>query len=301
MTLYYSELLEKTLEELSLADHRIEWSIDETETAEDRFPGEQNDDFFFETKKPYVVPPCEAVHAAEKHDPPVRNFVDIEPVENSLNPKYTFEKFVVGSCNQFAHAAAQGCGRSAGQDLQSAIYLRRRRPRQNAPDACHRALDKGSNPHLRVAYITSEKFMNELINAIRYDKTQAFRDKYRSIDVLLMDDVQFMAGKERTQEEFFHTFNTLHNDQKQIVVSQRLPAARDTDAGRTPALAFRMGTDRRHRTARPRDKGRHPETKGRPRRHSTCPTTSPYISPARSRATSASWKARSCALSRYRR
>ena len=95
---------------------------------------------------------------------------------------------------------------------------------QDPPDARHRALDQSSaTVILRVAILPREKFMNELINAIRYDKTPGFRDKYRSIDVLLMDDVQFMAGKERTQEEFFHTFNTLHNDQKQIVISSDCP------------------------------------------------------------------------------
>lgn len=88
--------------------------------------------------------------------------------------------------------------------------------------ACGHAI-KQRNPHLRLSYLSSERFMNELINAIRYDKTQGFREKYRSVDVLLIDDIQFMAGKERTQEEFFHTFNTLYEQQKQIVISSDCP------------------------------------------------------------------------------
>ncbi len=88
--------------------------------------------------------------------------------------------------------------------------------------ACGHAI-KSRNNHLKLCYISSEKFMNDLINAIRYDKTQSFREKYRSVDVLLIDDVQFMAGKERTQEEFFHTFNALYDQQKQIVISSDCP------------------------------------------------------------------------------
>ena len=105
--------------------------------------------------------------------------------------------------------------------------------------------------------------MNDLINAIRYDKTQSFREKYRSVDVLLIDDVQFMAGKERTQEEFFHTFNALYDQQKQIVISSDCPPQGNTDARRTSSLSFRMGIDRRHRAARSRNKDRDSETKRR--------------------------------------
>ncbi|MEO7674863.1 MAG: chromosomal replication initiator protein DnaA [Pyrinomonadaceae bacterium] len=227
VTLYYTDLLQKALTEMGLPDHRFEWSIDESETAEDRFGIEPDADFFFETKKPYVESPKQ--NRADQQTSPVfvknvsSNFVESDPVENSLNPKYTFDKFVVGSSNQFAHAASKGAADTPGKTYNPLfIYGGVGLGKTHLMHAIGHSI-KESNRHLRVSYVTSEKFMNELINAIRYDKTQTFREKYRSIDVLLMDDVQFMAGKERTQEEFFHTFNTLHNDQKQIVISSDCP------------------------------------------------------------------------------
>lgn len=149
--------------------------------------------------------------------------VETEPVELQLNPKYTFDTFVVGSCNQFAHAASM-----AVVDMPSKTY----NPlyvyggvglgKTHLMHAIGQAT-KQRDPNLRLTYLSSERFMNELINAIRYDKTIKFRDKYRNIDVLLMDDIQFLAGKERTQEEFFHTFNALYDAQKQIVISSDCP------------------------------------------------------------------------------
>ncbi len=216
VTLYYSDLISQSLAEFGMSDYRIEWSIDPTETVKDRF--EEDPDFFFEVQKP---PPASSNSSFSRNGS--TNFVDIEPVENSLNPKYTFEKFVVGSSNQFAHAAALGAADTPGKTYNPLfLYGGVGLGKTHLMHAIGHSI-KQRNRHLRVSYITSEKFMNELINAIRYDKTQSFRDKYRSIDVLLMDDVQFMAGKERTQEEFFHTFNALHNDQKQIVISSDCP------------------------------------------------------------------------------
>ena len=213
VTSYYSDLVEATLAEMGLDGYSIDWQINDNESNEEAFSDEEVD-FYFETKKP--VPVTFAPTSAT-------SFVDIEPIESSLNPKYTFEKFVVGTCNQFAHAAAKGAAESPGKTYNPLfLYGGVGLGKTHLMHAIGHSI-KQQNRHLRVAYITSEKFMNELINAIRYDKTPAFRDKYRSIDVLLMDDVQFMAGKERTQEEFFHTFNTLHNDQKQIVISSDCP------------------------------------------------------------------------------
>ena len=211
----YSEAIAQIMRELNMPNYRLDWEI--VETKEEDYKDDEVD-FFFDNQNFLENSKPEAPVAKG-----TTNFVDIEPIEHSLNPKYTFDKFVVGSCNQFPHAAALGAAENPGKTYNPLyIYGGVGLGKTHLMHAIGHSI-KERNRHLRVAYITSEKFMNELINAIRYDKTQTFREKYRSIDVLLIDDVQFMAGKERTQEEFFHTFNALHNDQKQIVITSDCP------------------------------------------------------------------------------
>jgi len=138
---------------------------------------------------------------------------------DDLTPRYTFESFVVGSSNQFAQAACQAVAELPGKAysplfLYGGVGLGKTHLLHAVGHEMARL-----HPSLRLLYLSSERFTNELINAIRYDRTGEFRAKYRTIDLLLIDDIQFMAGKERTQEEFFHTFNDLYEGHKQIVVS----------------------------------------------------------------------------------
>ena len=133
--------------------------------------------------------------------------------------RYTFERFVVGSANQFAHAAAYAVAQQpsfAHNPLY--IYGGTGLGKTHLLQAIGNHLSQwGTN--LRIKYVTAETFVNEMINSIRFEKTQDFKERYRTVDVLLIDDIQFLAGKERTQEEFFHTFNTLYHAQKQIVLT----------------------------------------------------------------------------------
>ncbi len=221
----YRDVLEEAMEEANLSGCSVSFEI-----IPDTNRSEETNSASFK-----IAPRRETFAKSEISSSPVQQtpvvqssmaigyMADAENFDLPLNQKYTFGTFVVGSCNQFAHAAALAVADSPSKTY-NPLYLYGGVGLGKTHLMCaigHRV--KEQNRHLRLMYISTEKFMNEMINAIRYDQTMTFREKYRSIDVLLIDDIQFIAGKERTQEEFFHTFNALYDGQKQIVISSDCP------------------------------------------------------------------------------
>lgn len=195
----YLALIQEAVSSLTDAKFQLEFKVVEKNEAE-KAPGAKE-----------ATPQKEARPAKEK----AKN----ADIISSLNPKYTFDTFVCGGSNQFAHAASQAVANNPATSYNPLfIYGGVGLGKTHLLTAIGNHIIQ-KNRNALVCYYTSEKFMNELINCLRYSKMEQFRNKFRSMDVLLIDDVQFIAGKERTQEEFFHTFNALYESHKQIVVT----------------------------------------------------------------------------------
>lgn len=203
LTKHYSTVIADALAELGHRDLTIAFTI--TDEPIERWAGIAAD-----------LEPDSADDASMAPDPEV--IADV-----GLSPRYTFDSFVVGPSNQFAHAAARAVAEAPSRSYNPLfVYGGVGLGKTHLMHAIGQyVLRHGRN--LKLTYISSERFMNEMINAVRFDRILEFRERYRNVDVLLVDDIQFIAGKEGTQTEFFHTFNALHDSQKQIVISSDCP------------------------------------------------------------------------------
>lgn len=174
-----------------------------------------------QTQLEFVYAESEPAQVAAPVSPQAK--LDFDAVTNQLNARYTFDSFIVGASNQFAHAAAVAVAEQPSKSYNPLfLYGGVGLGKTHLMQAIGHTL-KRRNPALRLTYISAEKFTNEVIASIRFERMAGFRDRFRNMDVLMVDDIQFIATRERTQEEFFHTFNALYDQQKQIVISSDCP------------------------------------------------------------------------------
>jgi chromosomal replication initiator protein len=170
-------------------------------------------------KVQYVCTEEEPIAAAPSLSGVKQSKLDFESSDHQLNLRYTFDSFVVGKSNEFAHAASRAVAEQPSKSYNPLfLYGGVGMGKTHLMHAIGHTIKK-RNPAMRLSYVSAEKFTIEVINSLRFDRMISFRDRFHTVDVLLVDDIQFIAGKERTQEEFFHTFNALYELQKQIVIS----------------------------------------------------------------------------------